>query len=127
MANGSSTAAASTAIPAYCAQSPKRFTLALPPARLERLEPDEERQEGEVHVVHDVLRVEDALGEGVVVLDDRQLAEQRLPHPARGLGAPPDHPEHEEDDERRGARHDLVLEERRDADRSEERRVGKEC
>src|SRR5207237_1746105 len=110
MANGSNTAAASTAMPAYCAQSPKRFMLALPPARLERLEADEECQEREVHVIHDVLRVEDALGEGVVVLDDRQLAQQRLPHPAGRFGAPPDDPEHEKDDERRRAGDALVVE-----------------
>src|SRR5207247_3373708 len=95
-ANGSKTAAASTAIPAYCAQSPKRFTLAFPPPPLQRLQADEECQDREVQIVDDVLRVEDALGEGVVVLDDRQLAEDRLPHAPRGFGAPADHPEHQQ-------------------------------
>src|SRR5262245_40629383 len=104
-AKGSSTAAASTAMPAYCAQSPKRLTLALPPARLERLQPDEEREDREVQVVDDVLGVEDALGERVVVLDDRQLAEDRLPHAARRIAAPADDPEHQQHHEGDGAGH----------------------
>src|SRR5438309_7588864 len=87
-ANGSKTAAASTAIPAYCAQSPKRLTLALPPALFERLQADEEREDREVQVIDDVLRVEDPFGEGVVVLNDRQLAQHRLPDAAGGVGAP---------------------------------------
>src|ERR1051325_870498 len=115
-ANGRITAAASTAMPAYWSPSPRRFILALPPSRLERLEADEEREDREVHVVDDVLRVEDALRERVEVLDHRQLAQHRLPDPARRVAAPADDPEHEEHDERDGAGHDLFLEERRDAD-----------
>src|SRR5687768_10759285 len=74
--NGSTIAATRTARPAYPAQSSTRFIpSSLPPARFERSQREEQREDGEVQVVHDVFRVEHALGEAVEVLDQRQVSQ----------------------------------------------------
>src|SRR5437016_7123782 len=85
----------------------------LPPARFESAEREEEREGDEVQVVHDVLRVEHALGEVVVVLEDREVLEHLAPRAARVVRAPPDDPEHQENAERRDRGDDLVLGQRR--------------
>src|SRR5947209_8697286 len=98
----------------------------LPPARFESAEREEEREGDEVQVVHDVLRVEHALGEVVVVLEDREVLEHLAPRAARVVRAPPDDPEHQENAERRDRGDDLVLGQRRGEEAHRDERAAHE-
>src|SRR5262245_26750401 len=110
LTNATSTAAASAARPTHPPQSPNRLSiaLALPSSNLHGHQRQEKSHDRHVEVKDEVLGVENALREALVVLQDAQVAEKAAPDAARGVGVPPEHPKQKENEKRATGGQDRV-------------------
>src|SRR5437879_5613503 len=114
VSHGTNTArAAAASRNTTAADIPQRLSrliaLSPPPMGVEGAQGQEKRKPDHRHVVHDVLGLEDALGEAVHVLDDAGLLDDRTERSLGRVREPAEKPESEEHPEGAEPGDDLVL------------------